>query len=122
MGVDVGTLGSSPALVVINEMLIKINDPKITNRVTSCYLHPREEIAKLKRYVKERDLSFYTRLLLLIRERAMAKVDRQKDHLPKDLYTHLRCAVVGVFRDAFNEISEGLKENVRRRQRGQQPL
>jgi hypothetical protein len=104
MAVDVGTLGSSPSLMVINDMLIKLNDPKITNRVTACYLHPREEIAKLKKYVKPHDVPYYTRLLMLVRDRAMQKVDRQKGNIPKDLYTHLRCAVVGVFRDAFNEV------------------
>jgi hypothetical protein len=122
MAVDVGTLGSSPVLNVVNAMLIKANDPKITSRVCRCYLHPKEDIAKLRKYVRDHDVGFYIQLLNIIRERALEKVDRQKTHLEKDLYTHLRCAVVGMFRDASREVAEAAKENIRRRQRGQQPL
>jgi RecA-family ATPase len=122
MAVDIGTLGSSPSLIAINKMLIAINDAKITNRVTRCFLQPKEEIAKLKAYVKDRDISFYIRLLSLLREQALAKVDKHRDDLEKDLYTHLRCAVVGLFREAAREVAEAAKENIRRRQRGQKPL
>lgn len=122
MAVDVGTLGKSPVLLAINEMLIKAQDKNLTGRVTGTYLQAKEDIAKLKRHLKDRDLKFYARMLTMLRKHHMAVVEAQKNGLPHDMFTHLRCAVVGEFREAFREISEGLKENVRRRQRGQQPL
>jgi hypothetical protein len=122
MAVDVGTLGSSPALVVVNDMLIAINDPKITSKVSKCYLYPKEEISKLKRYVKDNDVSSYVHLLRFAKERVVARIDKLKDSLPLALYTHLQCGVAGLFREANREVKEQLKENVRRRQRGQPPL
>lgn len=122
MTLKIDGLGSSPSQITINKILRTIDKPKITNRVTRCFLQSKEEIAKLKACVKNYDTSFYIRLLNIFREQALVKVDKHKDSLEKDLYTHLRCAVVGLFREAIREVSETSKENIRRRQRGQRPL
>lgn len=122
MTLKIDGLGSSPSQIAISKILRTIDDPKITNRVTRCFWQSKEEIAKLKAYVKDHDTNFYVRLLNIFREQALAKVDKYKNSLEKDLYTHLRCAVVGLFREAMGEVSEISKENIRRRQRGQRPL
>lgn len=122
MAVDVGTLGSAPVLISINKMLIEMQDKHITSTVTSTYLKARGDIAKLRKNLKDQDLKFYSRMLAMLRSHHVAVVDKYETTLPKVLFTHLRCAIVGEFREAFREIEEGLKENIRRRQRGQPPL
>lgn len=121
MALDVGTLGSTPVLISINKMLIEMQDKNYTKYVTSIYHKVKNDLAQLRK-LKDFNLKFYGRMLNILREHHLKMMDANEDKLPKVLFTHLRCAIVSEFRTARQEIAEGLKENVRRRQRGQPPL
>lgn len=119
--IDKGTLGASPVLVNLNNMLIEINDPKVTAKVCSKFQAAKIEIAKLKKYLSV-DVEFYDEMLNRSRRFHLARVDNLQDKIPKIVYTHLRCAVVGEYREVKKEIEERIKENIRRRHKGLKPL
>lgn len=119
--IDKGTLGSSPVLINLNNMLIEINDPKVTSKVCSKYYAAKNEIAKLKKYLGI-DIEFYDIMLNRSRRFHLDRVDNLQDKIPKVVYTHLRCAVVGEYREAKKAIDERIKENIRRRHKGLKPL
>jgi hypothetical protein len=123
--IDIGTIGATPSQISLNKILVGLGDKRVTNIVTRRFIRAKEDLKKLKQYVLTNDLEFYDRLLEIIRTMHMNSVKKygSKDSpIPKDAYTHWRCVMTGLFREAKREIQEGLKENIRRVQRGQQPL
>ena len=123
--IDVGTIGPMPSQVSLNKMLIELGDKRVTNIITSKYLRAKRDLMKLKKYILPNDLEFYDQMLEMVRIRHMdgVKAIRYEEFpMPKDVYTHWRCVMTGLFREAKRDILAGLKENVRRVQKGQQPL
>jgi hypothetical protein len=129
--IDVGTLGSTPSQVVLNDMLIKLNDKKVTHAVTSRFIKANTDLKKLQKYVLSQDIQFYDKMLAILRNHhmdAVKEADPANSELdlpagmPTDVYTHWRCVMTGLFRQAKRAIEQQVKENIRRTQRGQQPL
>jgi hypothetical protein len=112
--------------VSLNKILMELGDKRVTNIVMRRYLAAKRDLAKLKKYVLANDVAFYDRLLEMLRHMHMNAVHNKhgtKESLvPKDAYTHWCCVMTGLFRDAKRAIQEAVKENIRRTQRGQQPL
>lgn len=123
--IDVGTFGSTPSQVVLNDLLIKLQDKKVTNLVCSRFLKASGDVNRLKKYVLTQDVAFFDKMLSLVRIHHMSVVDEidpETYPMPTDLYTHWRCVMTGLFRQAKRDIEAQVKENIRRTQRGQQPL
>lgn len=116
--IDVGTIGSAPCQVALNDMLIKCGDEKIVGRVTSIYHRCNKQLKLLTKYVKDQDLKFYSQMLNLTRKSAMEMVESVRGDVPHDIYTHLRCCVVALYREATFSIIDDQKENIRRKQKG----
>lgn len=100
MTVDIGTIGSSPSQMSLNMILIELNDQKMTHVTMSRYSKAKCQIARLNKNWNGKDKEFYKCMLRLLRKEQLAFVDELKCRLPKDLYTHLRCCVVGLFKEA----------------------
>lgn len=112
----------APGQLGLTTILNKLGEPYITSVVMWRYHNARRDLDKLTKYLRHTDIEFYNKMLLMIRERHMEAVESIKDKVPKDCHTFLRNCVVGMFREAVRDIEEDVKENVRRVQRGQQPL
>lgn len=109
--------------VVLSKMLKELNNPFVTRKIMKTYFLAKEHLAKLKTYIRSNDVEFYDRMLEMLRNNFMDGVKAwPEEWMPKDVYTHFRCVMAGLFREAKQEIIEDLKENVRRTQKGLQPL
>lgn len=117
-----GTLGSTPSQLALAKILGEVNDPKVTAAVTSRFLKAKDHLKRLRAHLRTQDVAFYVTVLGLVRDHHLAAVDRMKGKLPDTAQSHLRCCVVGLFRDAHRDVKGDVTENVRRRQRGQQRL
>lgn len=128
--IDVGTLGSTPSQVALNDLLIKLGDKKVTNMICSRFLKASDDLKRLKKYVLVQDIAFYDKMLSLVRTHHMdcvnecdpEKPERNAPTMTVNVYTHWRCVMTGLFRQAKRDIEQQVKENIRRTQRGQQPL
>ena len=110
---------------VLNKMLIQLNNKRITNIVMSKYAAAEKDLIKLKKYILPNDIEFYNNMLHLITNKHMNSLKNfnyKSREIPEDLYSHLRCVITGLFREAKHEIQEAIKENIRRVQKGLQPL
>lgn len=94
------TIGSEPCQIILNEILVNHNDSKINNLVMSRWNAVKSGISKLNKLT---DKSFYFYILNLFRTNQLQELDLLKNKLPREVFTHLRCCIVGLFRNAIRE-------------------
>lgn len=108
--IDVGTIGSMPCEVSLNQVLIKVANAKVTNLATSRYQKFRYGIRELQPLIKTNP-SFYETMLLLWRKENFAQWETRRNDVPKDVYTHVRCCMAAQHRIASCLVKLAKKEN-----------
>jgi len=68
--IDVGTLGPNPCQITLNQILIELNSPRITNRITSRYHKLHEGLRRLAG-IKPR--GFCVQIMCLYHERQISE-------------------------------------------------
>ncbi len=90
------TLGSEPVLKSLGSILVELNDVKLQHRVTKHYHRSREELARLAPL--KPDKQFYRKMSRLLLAERIQLVREHYGLIPELVRTHLKCAIVGMFR------------------------
>ena len=96
-----GTIGPHPCEKSLNSILAEVGDSKLTTAVMRRYNYCRHGLKALQ---DVKDPHFKTSLILLWRDHCLSSMDKahsEDRHSPTAVYTHLRCCLVGVCREAL---------------------
>lgn len=93
------TIGLLPCEQSLNEILIKINDAKLTNRTLRRYNYFKDGLKKLE-YLKHNDEKFYKLMLDLWKNENLKAWESSCNSslMPKPIYTHLCCCMTAQYR------------------------
>ena len=122
MTIGVGTIGSRPCHLSLNTILIKLDDERVTHVVMHRWNEVKTGVAKIEKYLMDADPAFFQWMLGLFRDAQLQSLEALEGTIPNDAYTHLRCCVVGEFRDAQRKLKDKQEaERAARRSKKLQP-
>ena len=98
---DDKTLGLEPCNISLVQILNETNCKKTSSIVTSRWHEARTGITKISKHFSVSDYPFFVFMLQLFREKQLKEVESIRDKIPNDVYTHLRCCLVAMFREAL---------------------
>lgn len=96
---DFGTIGSNPCEMRLNEMLMELNDRKITKYVTRNLLEFRQGLRELRLLDGEPHQLI---LIQLWRDHYIKAIHDKV--LPESVKTHMLCCLTAYFRNTINDI------------------
>lgn len=110
MAIDINAFGVKKSDRALANILKEISESPFEHPVYVKRLIHRvgRIVTKTNRYVKDlksalasHDYAFYTHVLQIISRQKLIEYDRyNKNKLPEKLYSHLRCSIVSLYRDA----------------------
>lgn len=98
--IGIGTIGSLSCECSLNEILISLNDAKITNKTLRRYDYFKQGLKKLKPLAVDRKF-YYLMLDLWKQENFQAW---KSSNVPRNVYTHLCCCMMAQYR-----LAKGIK-------------
>lgn len=104
-----GTIGSKPCEIVLNRILSELNDTKLISKTIKQFAVVKTNVKKLKKFLLNNDVDFYILMLNILREHTLKSLDSRSTSFPYDVYTHLRCCLVGIFTDAYQVYYDKIK-------------
>ena len=87
---DKGTIGSSPAEVVLNQILMELDDRKISHKVMSRFHKLQRDFKKLE-ILKSENNHFHENIVNLLYKEHVKAFSVLENTLPKHVYTHAKC-------------------------------
>ena len=103
---DVGTIGSAPCEVTLNDILMKLNDPKITKISLGRRAKLQNDLQGLRPLIEASGLDFFKKMARLIHHYHIAQFDKVQDKIPKEVYTFTRCCFSVVYRKALRDAGD----------------
>tara|TARA_Y100000034_G_scaffold103692_1_gene129573 strand:- start:43627 stop:43950 length:324 start_codon:yes stop_codon:yes gene_type:complete len=100
--IDVGTLGPAPCQIALNQILIDLDDPRITKKITSRYHQLREGLNRLKDI---RPKGFCITIMRMYYDNHLRYFEKQKDSMPEKAYTHSLCCYKMLLKKAIKSLS-----------------
>jgi hypothetical protein len=99
---DVGTIGSKPCEVKLNQILMELDNFRITSPVMRRYNQIKSGFKNLQVLVAI-DRSFCISMTKLFFEEQIRQFDPER-RLPDTVYTHARCCFTALYRDAISKL------------------
>lgn len=100
--IDVGTLGPNPCQIALNKLLIELDDPHVTKKVTSRYHDLRNGLLRLECI---QPYGFCITIMQMYYQRHIDIFEAHKDKMPEAVYTHSRCCYKMLLKQAIKRIS-----------------
>lgn len=93
-----GSIGSSPCEIKLNQILIDLEDPWVTQKVMSRHNQIREGLAKLEPL---KDRGFFLSMARIYYEDQLRKFKNIRPRIPEVVYTHALCCYHALYRRAI---------------------
>lgn len=97
MTIDIGTIGHLPCEIALNDILIKLNNKKISRKVMRLYSSYKDVLKDLAGIANTKT---HATTILYFRNHYLEIVD--SINFPENIETHLKCAIVAQYRKNLN--------------------
>ncbi len=101
--IDEGTIGSNPCEVTLNEILIRLNDVKITRIIMGRHQDLKIGLKKLVILATPKNRGFARRMMKLLYDDIKGTFMLRKDDMPKEAFTYALCCFTVVYRESLKE-------------------
>lgn len=99
-----GMIGNSRCETALENILMDLNEPKITHLVMSQFNDFKTGLIKLQKYLAKEDRSFCRRMLILWKHSRIEEWDRHEQMVPKAVFTHFKTCLGAEYKNVFHEV------------------
>jgi len=101
----VGTIGSRPCEIILNELLIEFGNPRVTNKVMRNHQLLKTGLEKLK-LLALKDKGFCRNMMVIHYNNIRKSFEYHKGSMPEKVYSLTLCTYAAIYRDALRNLKD----------------